>query len=195
MTVPILTNQLYQVQRVMGIRVDMSSNSKTSSTSAFSGDVLSLEICGPKEPHMSVIDVPGIFKRTTQGLTTKADIELVRKMVEGYMKNPRSVMLTVIPANVDIATQEIVDLIAGKRHQLTLGWNLVKNPSQKELDESGWSQSRHDLEKAFFANESPWNKLEKDKVGIRALRDRLQEVLGDHIRREFPKVRIRNIAS
>lgn len=76
----------------------------------FSNDVLRLEISGPDQEHLSVIDVPGIFKSTTDGLTTKQDIELVRHMVLGYMKNPRSIMLTVIPANVDVATQEILEM-------------------------------------------------------------------------------------
>jgi hypothetical protein len=49
-----------------------------------------------------VIDVLGIFKPTVYGVTTKDDIELARDMVYNYMKNPRSVMLTVVPANVDI---------------------------------------------------------------------------------------------
>lgn len=76
----------------------------------FSNDVLRLEIAGPDQEHLSVIDVPGIFKSTTDGLTTKKDIDLVRQMVLGYMVNPRSVMLTVIPANVDVATQEILEM-------------------------------------------------------------------------------------
>lgn len=75
--------------------------SKTSS-----GDVLCLEVCGE---HLSVIDVPGIFKKTTSGVTSKADIQMVDAMVQGYMENPRSVMLTVISANIDIAMQEILE--------------------------------------------------------------------------------------
>jgi hypothetical protein len=76
----------------------------------FSENVLRLEICGPDEDHLSVIDVPGIFRNTTQGVTTKEDKEMVRKMVLDYMANSRSIMLTVVPANVDIATQEIIDM-------------------------------------------------------------------------------------
>ena len=34
---------------------------------AFSKDVLVLEITGPSQEHFGVIDVPGTFKRTTQG--------------------------------------------------------------------------------------------------------------------------------
>ncbi len=74
----------------------------------FSNDVLRLEIAGPDQEHLTVIDVPGIFKNTTIGLTTKSDIDLVKTTVLGYMENPRSVMLAVIPANVDVATQEII---------------------------------------------------------------------------------------
>lgn len=73
-------------------------------------DIIRLEIHGPDENHTSVIDVPGNFKPTTPGLTSKSDIKLVRDMVLGYMHNPRSIMLAVVPVNVDIATQEIIKM-------------------------------------------------------------------------------------
>ena len=184
----------------------------------FSEDVLRLEITGPEQEHFSVGDVPGIFRKTTDVVTTNADKEMVNSMVRGYMKNPRSVMLTVVPANVDVATQEIltmaeeidedghrtlgvltkpdlvdagaetpvIELIEGKRHKLTLGWCLVRNPGQKDLNNP--SGDRNAVEKAFFKTEAPWNSLDKDRVGVGALRVRLQKILASHIRREFPKV-------
>ena len=76
----------------------------------FSDDVLKIEIWGPKQQHLSVIDVPGIFRNPIEGMTTESDIEVVRNMVNHYMKNPRSIILAVIPANVDIATQEILKM-------------------------------------------------------------------------------------
>ena len=186
--------------------------------SVFSRDVLRLEICGPSQEHLSVIDVPGIFKNVTPGVTTKADITLVRNLVLGYMENPRSVMLTVIPANVDVATQEIlqiaadvdpdgkrtlgvltkpdlvdegaeprvVDLLDGRTHALRLGWHIVRNPGQKEMSEP--TLNRHELELSFFNMKVPWSKLAKEKVGIESLRLRLQDILSDLVRREFPKV-------
>lgn len=56
----------------------------------FTQDVFRLEICGPEEDNLSIIDVPGIFKNTASGLTTKLDMEMVKKMVLGYMRKPRS---------------------------------------------------------------------------------------------------------
>lgn len=40
----------------------------------------------------------------TPGVTTTGDISLVRNIVLGYMENPRSVLLAVVPANVDVVT-------------------------------------------------------------------------------------------
>jgi Dynamin family/Dynamin central region len=184
----------------------------------FSNDVLCLEICGPQAQHFSVIDVPGIFRKTTEGLTTKEDQQIVLAMVRRYMENPRSIMLTVVPANVDIATQEIltlaeevdpdgirtlgvltkpdlvddgaeksvIQLIKGVGHNLELGWYILRNPGQKELEQA--STNRNAIEEIFFQNRCPWNKIDKERVGIEALKTRLQEILADKIRHEFPKV-------
>lgn len=186
--------------------------------STFSNDVLRLEITGPNEEHLSVIDVPGIFKRTTSGLTTKADMEMVEGMVHNYMKNARCIMLAVVPANVDIATQEIlekaedvdpegtrtlgvltkpdlvdkgaeknvIDLVEGRTHQLILGWHVLRNAGQADLQKP--ITERQAIGRGFFDQKAPWNGLEKDKVGIESFRVRLQEILADNIRREFPQV-------
>jgi hypothetical protein len=98
------------------------SNPSDNLKSTFSNDVFRLEICGPDEDHLSVIDVPGIFKNTTPGLTSKTDIQLARDMVLEYMRNPRSIMLTVVPANVDIATQEIIELARTRPRRTMNTW-------------------------------------------------------------------------
>jgi len=40
-----------------------------SNGTSFSEDVLKLDLSGPTHEHLSVVDVPGIFKRTTEGST------------------------------------------------------------------------------------------------------------------------------
>ncbi|VUC37095.1 unnamed protein product [Clonostachys rosea] len=186
---------------------------------AFSKDVLVLEIAGPDQEHFSVIDVPGTFKKKTEGQTTTSDIALVFEMVKGYMENPRSVMLTVVPCTSDIANEDVVqladdldpngnrtlgvltkpdlvdegaegdilDVMNEKSHRLKLGWHLVRNLGQRELKDK--TSSRGSLEDRFFKTKAPWNKIDKAKVGVVALRMRLQKILTDHIRREFPKVK------
>lgn len=196
----------------------MGLDSSDPNSKIFSDDVLKIEICGPDQEHLSVIDVPGIFKKTTEGLTNKSDIGMVRNMVSNYMKNPRAVILAVIPANVDIATQEILemaaecdtegertlgvltkpdlvdpgaehhvlDLVEGRSHKLKLGWCIVRNRGQKELLEL--TTDRNAVERYFFMSQNPWAKVEKDRVGVEALRRRLIEILAAIVRRQFGKV-------
>ena len=161
----------------------------------FSSDVLTIEIHGPDQEHLSVIDVPGIFRTETDGITTEADISRVNNMVKSQMSNVRSIMLAVIPASVNPATQEIlqlagavdpdglrtigvltkpdlvdkgaiddvVDMLQGRRHPLKLGWTVVRNPGQKELN---LAKNRFDLEKEFFTGQAPWNTIDVSQIGI-----------------------------
>ena len=90
----------------MGIRADMSSTAST----IFSEDILKIEIYGPREDYLTVIDVPGIFRNQTEGITTKEDMIIVHNLVREYIKDKRTIILAVLPSNVDINTQEIIDL-------------------------------------------------------------------------------------
>ncbi|GIZ42843.1 hypothetical protein CKM354_000609600 [Cercospora kikuchii] len=206
---------MQEAHEVMGLS---GSGDDGAEKSTFSNDVLRLEISGPTQEHLSVIDVPGIFKSTTKGVTTKADIDLVRNMVTGYMENPRSVMLAVVPANTDLATQEILELAAeaDTHGDRTLGVltkpDLVDRGAESSiLDlvegrtrqmQLGWhiirnpgqkelkdaSVIRGDLEATFFRSTAPWNGVEKEKVGIESLRLRIKDVLSSLVKKEFPKV-------
>ncbi|KAK2738282.1 interferon-induced GTP-binding protein Mx1 [Colletotrichum kahawae] len=49
----------------MGIR--MGAEEKDVGSSAFSQDILKIEISGPDQQHLTVIDVPGIFRVSTPG--------------------------------------------------------------------------------------------------------------------------------
>lgn len=187
---------------------------------SFSDDVLKIEVIGPDQQHLGVVDVPGIFRKITEGVTTQSDIASVRAMVERYMANPRSIIMAVVPANVDIATQEILemakvhdpaeqrtlgvltkldlvdkgaednvlDLIQGTTHTLSLGWCMVKNPGQQDL-KRGDDFDRHASEEAFFRTHEIWSKVENDKVGVDSLRLRLVELLTAIVRKEFNHVR------
>lgn len=186
------------------------------SKTTFSNDVLKLELSGPAREHLSIIDVPGIFRKKSEGKTTDEDMKLVRSMVESYMENPRSVMLAVVPANADIATQEItemaakydakgirtlgiltkpdlvdpgaeqpiIEIVEGKREKLLLGWHVVRNFGAIELGDPNLDRKKFEMK--FFETRDPWNRLEPDRVGVKTLQSRLQEVLTDHVRREFP---------
>lgn len=183
--------------------------------SVFSEDVLKIEICGPSVDYLTVIDVPGIFRNPAEGVTTKEDMIMVRNMVRWYIQDSRTVILAVLPSNIDIANQEILtmaeeydpngertlgiltkpdlvpehssklavcNIVRGKKKQLTLGYYVVRSRGADQGD--GEFGRREDMFK-----QAPWNTLPPERVGVRALKARLAELLGHMARREFPKLR------
>jgi hypothetical protein len=62
-------------------------------------------------------------------------------MVKRYMDNPRSIMLAVVPANVDLATQEILELAreSDPHGDRTLG--VLTKPDLSSLSKTCLSKS------------------------------------------------------
>lgn len=189
----------------------------SSTGKTFSQDVLQLEVCGSKEEHFSVIDVPGIFMRETEGVTTEEDRGMVYNMVEAYVSNSRSVILAVTPACQDPATQTILTMAKKHEPEGTRTLGVLTKPDQVEdgAEESimklvrgeahklklGWymvknlsqkelsaGQDRDEFERNWFRSTAPWNKLDSAKVGIDALTKKLKDVLTKLTKDEFPKV-------
>ncbi|ERT03328.1 dynamin [Sporothrix schenckii 1099-18] len=197
----------------MGIRTDLSSKSGT----VFGEDVLKIEISGPKEDYLTVIDVPGIFRNHAEGLTTKEDIDLVNSLVRKYIRDKRTIILPVLPCNVDIATQEIIalaeeydrqgertlavltkpDLVHESSAQLSV-CNLVSGKRKpltlgyyivrnRGADDDNKVVDIDTLETMF--QKEPWSALPPEQVGVQALKTRLGALLAEITRREFPILR------
>jgi hypothetical protein len=104
-----LTDESVQAAEHMGLPTP-GAESKKGFDKRFSGDVLKVEVFGPKQPHLSVVDVPGLFHRGAFCVSlfrwctdkividdsihqTKEDLEIVRRLMKDYMDNPRSIIL------------------------------------------------------------------------------------------------------
>ncbi|EED17325.1 dynamin, putative [Talaromyces stipitatus ATCC 10500] len=203
---------LKEVNNRMGIRMDPAS----SDSNVFSEDVLKVEICGPDEDYLTLIDVPGIFRNPTEGVTTNYDIILVQNMVKKYIKDNRTIILAVLPSNVDPATQEILTLAEDydKASERTLGVltkpDLVTEVSARAAVCNVVLGKKKPLALGYYVvrnrgaddddkfdqiaveqlfREKPWSDLPKDRLGVQALKSRLSELLGQITRREFPGLR------
>ncbi|KAJ5766686.1 uncharacterized protein N7511_004302 [Penicillium nucicola] len=206
------SEMMTEVHTLMGV-----SRLKDDGLPTFSSHVLRVEICGPQEDHISVIDVPGIFRNVIPGKSTKEDKSLVRDMVQAYMRNPRSIILEVVPANVDIATQEIIEMA----HELdpdgerTLGVltkpDLVdKGAEEKVIDlirgkdmqvRLGWVIVRNlgqrelsggidrDTAEEEHRQKHPWSIIGRDSFGIEALKIRIRDIVTTNARQAFTSVR------
>ncbi|KAK2006223.1 dynamin family protein [Colletotrichum eremochloae] len=201
--------------------MDIKTTDNPAGENTFSEDVLKIEKCGPDDDYLTIIDVPGIFRTTTEGVTTNKDKELVKDMVKRYIKDSRTIILAVLPSNVDVATQEIltlaeeadpagdrtlgiltkadlvtertarhavVNLVEGKRKPLKLGYHVITNRGGDDDGEEDNALAALRKREAIFL-EHPWDDLPEDRLGIHALRERLEELLGEITDRAFPELR------
>lgn len=83
-----LATVIEEANTAMRIRSGETSNNP--SLHMFSNDILKVEISGPEKPHLTVIDVPGLFQVTDEGRTTERDKTMVENMVRSYMTNERT---------------------------------------------------------------------------------------------------------
>lgn len=71
---------------------------------AFSEDILRVEISGPKQPQLTIVDLPGLIHSHNKH-QTEHDVQLVTNLVAKYMANPRSIILAVVSAKMDFPNQ------------------------------------------------------------------------------------------
>jgi GTP-binding protein EngB required for normal cell division len=76
---------------------------------AFSKDILRVEVSGPDRPHLTIVDLPGLVHSETKQQSA-SDVELVKDVVQSYMKEPRSIILAVISAKNDYPNQVVLKL-------------------------------------------------------------------------------------
>ncbi|KAJ3339066.1 hypothetical protein HDU93_008652 [Gonapodya sp. JEL0774] len=113
------------VQQVISKAKEMLSaytNSTNVGVGVVADKLLSVELRGPKYPRLTLVDLPGYVHSAIKGqsITIKEDIE---KIVDPYLQNERTIILAVIPANKDLATNVVVDKVEklGNNGARTLG--------------------------------------------------------------------------
>lgn len=184
----------------------------------FSKDVLRVEVSGPKQPHLTLVDLPGLYHAPDDS-QDEAGVEFVQSLVLSYIQNHRSVILAVVSAKSDIALQKVTAFTrrVDPNGARTLG--LITKPDTliptSDMERSfielarnrrvefrlGWHvlknrdhNERHlslDQQRDVelgFLRSGVWASLDSAQIGIDALRPRLSSVLKDHIVHELPSL-------
>ncbi len=68
--------------------------------------MLRVELSGPDQPHLTLVDLPGLFKAANKTQSQK-DADMVRSLVLHYMRQEGSIVLAVVSAKSDFALQEV----------------------------------------------------------------------------------------
>jgi hypothetical protein len=182
-----------------------------SDTKIFSTDTLRVELSGPTQPHLTMIDLPGLFRagNTEQSLD---DAEIVSQIVRSYMEKPRSIILAVVSANYEFVLQDVSKLAheLDPKRTRTLGlitkldtlepgsdWEAshLKLAQNKDVQfRLGWhvlknrnfamrdaSSSERDEAEGQFFATGIWTSMDPNHVRVKSLKTRLSNALLDQI--------------
>lgn len=185
---------------------------------AFSEDILRVEVSGPAQPQLTVVDLPGLIHSENKKQSAP-DVRLVHKLVESYMKSERSIILAVVSAMNEFANQIVLTKarevdrdgertigIITKPDTLRTGTTLERDflalaRNEDIKFERGWHVVRNldlgageeetkdrDSEESLFFEKSNFKSLPPSSVGIASLRHRLSQVLFRQVQSELPKL-------
>lgn len=177
----------------------------------FSTDILRIELCGPTQPHLTLVDLPGLFRAGNKEQSDQ-DAELVEELVMGYMKRPRSIIMAVVSAKSDFALQSVTKLARQLDTHGDRTMGLITKPDTLDVGSDserayvelaknndvrfglGWhvlknrdyamrdaSSAERDKAEEEFLSSGVWTELESNQLGAKTLGPRLSKVLIDHI--------------
>lgn len=182
-----------------------------------SRDIMTIDICGPSMPLLTLVDLPG-FIHAPNNKQTAEDIAAINDIAVDYMSRPRTVILAVVAGSSDYATQVVLKnaLECDKGGVRTLGivtkpdlasgigledkfLKLVRNEDIK-LD-MGWhvlrnrapqemnmqTEVRNQKEEEFFT-QGKWATLRPGTRGVESLVAKLSVLLYAHITEYFPQL-------
>lgn len=188
------------------------------SGSSFSRDTLELEVSGPKLPHLTLVDLPGLIHHPNKE-QTQDDVDIPRELVKKYMSQPRAIVLAIVTAKNDTSNQVVLKMAkeADAHGARTMG--IITKPdclirdspneaaffalaSNKETSfKLDWHVLRNgdfnerknpdynrDNAEKEFFASGIWKNLPSSKRGVDALRTRLSHVLYEQIQKELPSL-------
>ncbi|KAI9849143.1 MAG: hypothetical protein M1837_005373 [Sclerophora amabilis] len=184
----------------------------------FSDDILRVEILGPEQPHLSLVDIPGLTHAENKQQSANS-VHLVSSLNRKYMASTRSIILAVVSAKNDYANQIVTTLarevdpkglrtlgIITKPDTLHVGsesetayLNLGKNEDvvfrlgwhvlmNRDFDTRECPGEERDRRERDFFSQGIWTSLSASSMGIGALKPRLSTVLKDQITSELPSL-------
>ncbi|KNZ74989.1 Dynamin-related protein DNM1 [Termitomyces sp. J132] len=180
---------------------------------------ISLRIYSPDVLDLTLVDLPGLTKIPVGD--QPSDIERqIRNLILDYISKPNSVILSVSPANVDLANSEslklarqvdpqgrrtigvltkldlmdagtnALDILTGRIYPLKLGFIGVVNRSQQDINSEKSMSDALESENEFFRGHPAYRNI-SHKNGTKYLAKTLNQVLMNHIREKLPDMKAR----
>ncbi|KAF2174753.1 hypothetical protein K469DRAFT_770488, partial [Zopfia rhizophila CBS 207.26] len=157
-----------------------------SDTKVFSTDTLRVELCGPTQPHLILVDFPGLFRtgnrdQSIDDAATVRKMEVTESAGELALKGTRTLGFITQLDTLDTGSDSeasYLKLAQNKDVVFRLGWHVLKNRNYEMKDTS--SAERDEAEENFFAT-GIWTPTDPTHLGVKSLKPRLSNVLKDQI--------------
>ncbi|GIX64505.1 dynamin-like protein, putative [Babesia caballi] len=195
-------------------------NEKAGVNKGIVDDPIVLSVFSPDAPDLSLIDLPGVTRVPLKNSDQTDDIEtLTKEMIMRYARDPRTIILAVVAANVDMSTSDALQLarradplgvrtlgvitkidlmdrganavamLQNDEVPLRLGYTGVKNRSQKDIAEGVTIKQALELERQYFSEHKIYKHLKPGLWGVPALVEKLTKVLYRHISSVLPDLK------
>lgn len=168
-------------------------------------------------PDLTLIDLPGITRIPIPGQPENIE-QITRAMCSRYCSDSRTIILCVVPANMDIATSDglqmakqldpkgirtigvvtkvdIMDrgtnakrMIMGQDVPLRLGFVGVKNRAQEDINNRITMAEAQAKEDLFFAQHPVYSSMPPGFLGCSILTNKLTKILFTHIKHNLPDI-------
>lgn len=183
-------------------------------------DPIVLSVFSPDCPDLSLIDLPGVTRVPLKNSDQTDDIEVLTKdMIMRYASDPRTIILAVVAANVDMSTSDALQLarradpkgvrtlgvitkidlmdrgsnavamLQNDEVPLRLGYTGVKNRSQKDIADGISIKDALKIEHQYFSEHKVYKHIDPKLWGVPSLVDKLTKVLYRHINTVLPDLK------
>ncbi|AFZ81151.1 dynamin, putative [Theileria equi strain WA] len=211
--------KFYDFERARSYIQDLT-NQRAGTNKGIVDDPIVLSVYSPDCPDLSLIDLPGVTRVPLKNSDQTDDIEMLTKeMIMRYASDPRTIILAVVAANVDMSTSDALQLARRADPQgirtlgvitkidlmdrgasaysmlqndevpLRLGYTGVKNRSQQDIAEGVTIEEALKREHAFFSEHKIYRNLNPSLWGVGSLVNKLTNVLLRHISTVLPELK------
>ncbi|KAF2163888.1 hypothetical protein M409DRAFT_25666 [Zasmidium cellare ATCC 36951] len=187
-------------------------------TGSICSHLLRVEISGPENPHLTLVDLPGLISNDQTSNVEAGDMARIANLVARYMKEPRSIVVAIFDALLDQESQHVFKVVTSSAAtQRTIGVitkpdRLVPGSDQEKfvarLAENeqihlglGWhvvrnlahedqdrSLEHHQDLEGSLFSSDIWHTLSKADLGVTALRQKLGRALFHSIRGDLTEL-------
>ena len=166
-----------------------------------------LNIKSPNVTTLQLIDLPGLVQVALTGKGQKSNIkEIISNMIGEYIKDENTIILSILPARVDLEVDSSLELIKRYDKDLTRTIGIISKvdllDNSENISDYLLNNVVSDLqiklgyyalvnkgdEEQFFYNHPIYNKMEQTNIGINNLKKKIKKIIINRTKKMLPEI-------